>query len=248
MTFILKVINPSNELVFDSNANGLYCVGKCTLQSLVQPNSNSATGPAPGKIAGYSTYRISWSGPVIFAIDLPLNKRVGILSVTQPSTGVWEVKCYCGDTQDAYLFDATQYQLDVWAYGLPTSASTGQVFQIFKTDGTIAYDLTKPNLLFPRAYQEAAARGSGITIPSLTRPVIIGCPNSTDSQDINISTNHWAFYSNKSMWRRTSSTAVVEETVMLQRYEYSATDPNEGAAGTDTFVTRSFILEGSTLP
>lgn len=248
MTFILKVTNPSQELVLSSDAKGLYCIGKAVLQTLVQP-TGTASGAIPGRVAGYSKYRISWPTPVVFAVDLPLNKRVGITNVTQPSVGVWEVTCYCGDTADSYGFDSNQYQLDVWAYGLPQTPMTGMVFQILNQyDGSVSYDLTRPNPLFPRAYANPAARGSGMTIPSLSRPVVLGCPTTTSAGDNFMSTNHYSFDSTRSMWRRTSTTTVVEETVWLQRYEYNATQPNGNGAGYEPHSSPCFIIEGATLP
>lgn len=248
MSFILSIKNPANELVISNEAFGLYCIGKAVLQQLVQPNANSPTGGAPGKQAGYSTYRISWPGQVIFAVDLPLNRRVGILGVTQPSAGVWDIRCYCGDGADSYGFDATQYALDVWAYGVPQTPMTGMVFQVFKPDGTLAWDLTRPNPLWPRGFAIGAARGGGITIPALTRPVIIGCPASSYSGDNAMTTKHYSYESTQSMWRRDTATTVREDTAMLQRYEYSATEPNGSGSGFDTYDTTCFILEGATLP
>lgn len=247
MSTVLKLTNPSNELVISSDAYGIYCIGKAALQTLVQPTAGSPTGPAPGKKGGYSVYRISWPTPVLFAVDLPLNKRAGILSITQPSAGVWEITCYCGDGVDAYGFDANQYALDVWAYGVPQSPQTGMVFQVFRKDGTLAYDLTKPNPLFPRAYAVAAARGSGITIPSLSRPVIMGCPTSNFADSSFMSTNHWNYTVNHSVWRRDSATTVKEDVATLQRYEYSSVDP-VGSSTDDAFATPCFIIEGTTLP
>lgn len=247
MSFILKLSNPANELVISNEAFGLNCIGRAVLQQLVQPTGGSPTAGAPGKQGGYSTYRINWPGPVLFAVDLPLNRRVGILSVTQPAPGVWEIQCYCGAGADSYGFDATQYALDVWAYGVPQSPATGMVFQIFKPDGTLAYDLTKPNPLFPRAFAVGPGRGAGITIPGLQRPVIIGCPTSYFRDDISVGSKRWALESSRSMWRRDSATTVREDVAMLQRYEYSATDPN-GGSGNEVFDTPCFIIEGATLP
>jgi hypothetical protein len=121
------------------------------------------------------------------------------------------------------------------------------VFQILRSDGTLAYDLTKPNPLFPRAFVTAPGRGSGMTIPSLSRPVMIGCPTSFFSDSVSLSTNHWAFVSSRSMWKRDTTTTVKEEIAMLQRYEYSAIDP-VGGAGDEIFDTPGFIIEGATLP
>ncbi|WP_338761984.1 hypothetical protein [Massilia sp. METH4] len=247
MSTILKITNPANELVISSDGQGLHCIGRAGLVELVQA-SGSATARSPGRRAGYSRYRINWPGPVLFAVDLPLGKRVGILGAFQVSPGVWEVRCHCGTDADANQFDITQYALDVWAYGVPQTPQTGMVFQIFKPDGTLAYDLTRPNILFPRAFALARARSSGITIPALTRPVIIGTPASTFSAEGAVGVHTYDYVSQRSMWRRESATVVKEDVVTLQRYQYFSEEPLGLGEGLELFNTPCFLIEGATLP
>jgi hypothetical protein len=243
MSYGLKIINPSSELVISSDAKGLYCVGKATLQgSVVQPSGTATT--LSGRDYGYSVYRISWSGPVLIAIDLPLNKRVAIISTTQVSSGVWEIVCSCGDTTDAYGFD-TQYAVDVWAYGFAPSTLSSYGLALYDTAGALSHDLTRPNLLYPRGY--ALGTTGAVTIPSLTRPVAIGCPSSWQVLDLALSFRHWGYLSTFDGWKRTSSTSMTIATISKRRYEYNAIDSALWADG-DTQNTPCFIIEGNTLP
>lgn len=246
MSFKLYVSNPNTgDLVVSSDAHGLYCVGKAALQGSVVQASGSATAGNPGRTWGYSTYRIAHAGPIIAAIDLPLNKRVGIISVTQPLAGTWDILCYCGDTADSYGFDTVQYAIDVWAFGTAQTALDSSIFRIWDSSGNLSHDFSRPNLLFPRAY--VLSTGTGVTIPSLTRPVALGTPTSNQSFDQSVGTNHWAALYTRQMWLRTSSTAMNESVVSKQRWEYNAVDPF-GYADGDIYNTPCFILEGTTFP
>ncbi len=247
MSYGIKIINPSNELVISSDGMGLYCIGKAVLQGSVVQASGTATADTPGRVSGYSVYRISHPGQIIVAIDLPLNKHVGIKSVTQPSTGVWEITCWCGSSPDAYAIDGTQVAIDVWAFGLPQSAGSTWGMNIYKADGSIAYDLTRSNPLFPRAYVVGNGAGGNVTIPSLTRPVIMGCPTSDPSSITLVSTNTWARLYQRGIWQRTSSTNIVDGVVTTQRFQFfSPEDMSTNDGG--VYTAPAFILEGSTLP
>lgn len=245
MSFLLKVTNPNQELVLSSDAKGMYCIGRAVYQGIVHP-SGSPTGVSPGAQWGYSTYRISHPGPIIAAIDLPLNKHVGIVSVTQPLAGVWEITCYCGDTSDSYSFDTAQYPIDVWAFGVPATILNSSIGYIRAADGSVAYDFSRPNLLFPRAHI-VVPQGGSATIPALTRPVALGCPTSNPSYDALVSTNRWAAVYFRGMWVRSSSTALATRLVVKQRWEYSDVDPI-GISDGDLYNTPAFILEGAMLP
>ena len=245
MSFGLKIVNPTNELVFSSEGKGLYCIGKATLQTLVQP-SGSGTAASPGRVSGYSVYRISSAGQVIFAVDLPLNKRVGIKSVTQPSAGIWEITCWCGSGADADNIDTVQYELAVWAYGIPTSAGSTFGMNIYDANSNIAYDLTRTNPLFPRAFVEILT-GSVVTIPSLTRAVAMGCSTKSALIVNSIGNNSWRYLGYHGLWQRTSSTSMSEVLACVQRYQFFSVEPS-GQSDSYSSPTRSFIIEGNLLP
>lgn len=246
MSYGLKITNPSGQLVLSSDAKGLYCIGKAALQgSVVQP-SGVATNPSPGRVWGYSTYRISHGGPIIPAIDLPLNRWVSIVSVNQPFAGAWDISVHCGDSPDGDGFH-TQYQVDVWAFGFPLSAPSGYGMLIRDAGENIAYDLTKPNLLFPRAFVTFPADGSAVTIPALTRPVVIGACTSNRMLESNPAFNTWDNTRQRSTFKRTSSTSAGAPWVTNQKFRTlgpDAPDLTDGAL----YDTPSFILEGSALP
>lgn len=252
MGYGIRITNPSSELVISSGAFGLYCIGKAVLQGSVGQESGNPTDPDPGGIWGTSIYRISHAGPIICAIDLPLDKRVGVVGINQPSAGVWDIEVYCGDTPDSYGIDTAHYAIDVWAYGLPQSAPAGWGAAIYDASHNCAYDLTQL-LLFPRAYVTGAAPATGFTtgaaatIPSLTRPVVIGHPVSMDVAEQLLGANHRAVYRRRGLWRRTSSTSLETQMVVQQRFEYFGPDSLFDSFE-DRFDTPAFIIEGSGLP
>lgn len=246
MSYGLRVTNPGAELVISSDAKGLVCIGRAVLQGAVLQPAGSATTTYPGRIWGGSTYRIAWPGPIIAAIDLPLNKRVGIMSVTQPSAGVWDIQCHCGDAIDGYGFDA-QTAVDVWAFGLPSAPAAGVKMAIWSANGALAYDLSRPAQLWPRGY--ALSTGSALTIPALIRPVVMGCPSSWFVwSDGALTIKRYAVQGYRKTWKRTASTSMVEAQVTRQRYEYSATEPRDLNEDSGTQSVSCFILEGSSLP
>ena len=245
MTFKLRFRNPGQDLVISGDARGLTCIGRATFQGVVQASGN-ATGPSPGRRWGYSTYRIAHDGPVIWALDMPLDSSIGIISSSEVSPGLWEVVCYCGSSLDAYQFDSVQSPLTVWAYGFASVLYNGGIRAAFyNANGTLAYDFSRPNPLFPLA--SGVANGNVMTIPALTRPVVMGCPTSDPSYDPSAGPNRWRAEFYRGMWRRTSSTEIVEVMVAKQRWEYAATEPIGVDAGYIS-PTTYLILEGALLP
>lgn len=244
MSYGLKLLNPSGELVISSDAKGLFCIGKAMLQgSVTQPYGNAASD-YPGRTWGGSTYRIAWPGPIFVAIDLPLGKFVGVMSVTQPFAGAWDINCHCGDTPDSNFFYA-QSQVDVWAFGFSSTVLENYGLAIYDTSGALAHDLSRPNLLYPRAY--VLDSGMGTTIPALTRPVVIGCPTSYQIFDGQPRIHRYTESFFSGTWNRSSSTHMSANLVCKQFYTYYATESRSlGDDGTSN--SSAFIIEGSTLP
>lgn len=246
MTYGLKITNPSGELVISSDAKGLTCIGRATLQGSVIQASGGPTSVSPGRIGGSSTYRILHSGPVIWAVDLPLNRYVGIIGTSQPFAGAWDVACHCGDSLDAFGFSTNQYAVDVWAFGFVPTLMDSYGMAIYDSAGTLSHDLSRPNLLFPRAFVEDSY-GTPVTIPALSRPIAMGCPGSERRTQDRVSVNTWADNAVRGMWLRGSATNMSQVLAGRQRFQYSAVDPRDGTAD-DIYRTPSFILEGSLLP
>lgn len=247
MTYGLSITNPSGELVISSEGFGLYCVGKCALQgSVVQPTGIFPSS-SPGQLGGYSRYRITSVNTPIFAIDLPLNKRVGLRGMTNVGGNVWEVEVHCGDTPDPNAFDAVEYQVDVWAFAQHSGTPAGPYgMAIYNAAGALAYDFTAGVPLAAVAYVDGI--GSP-TIPSLTRPVILGWTPTDETQENFQGGNTWHVRRRRGAWMRTSSTALAKVDYTEQKYRYfSPAGSPVGVAGGDVYNQPGFILEGSVLP
>ena len=244
-----RVSNPTTGvLVLSSEASGLYCIGRASLLGSVVQASGLVTSPNPGRIAGHSTYRIAHAGPIIAAVDLPANRRVGINSVTQSSPGVWDIEVYSGSqATDAEGF-STQSEVAVWAYGLVSAAPSGWGGVIRRADGSIAYDLTRANPLFPRAsVMLGPGYGSDTTILVLTRPVMLGTPTSYSINDIlSGGANTRAVVTTRETWLRDGTTLFL---VSSTRQQYRYFSPS-AIVGDDNEVTvaTGFLIEGAGLP
>lgn len=246
MNYGLSIKNPENDLVISSDGMGLACIGKAVLYgSVVQPQG-SATGPSPGKVSGYSVYRINHAGPVVWAIDMPLNKRVGIISSAEVSSGLWEVVCYCGDTLDEHQFDDVQYELSIWAFGVVTSPPNSLKAHIYNAAGELAYDLTQPNMLFPKVVGLSVPTALN-EIPVMGRAIVMGCPTSNPSYSTSQGTNRWASEFYRGVWERISATEMRESLASVQRWEYSATEPVDVTSGFISPTTYIF-MDGVNLP
>ena len=242
----IRIRNPGQDLVLSSDAKGLTCIGRAALYGDVVQPRGSATGTMPGRTWGYSTYRIAHNGPVIWALDLPLNTRVGIISSTEVYAGMWEVVCYCGSARDAYQFDTVQSAIAVWAFGFVSTRAAGFRAAIYNASGALAYDLSRPYPLFPLS-SGVSDFTANMTIPALSRPVVMGCPTSDPSYDTSGGTNRWRAEFYRGMWERISDTLIREALACKQRWEYAATEPIGVATG---FMcpTTYLILEGARLP
>lgn len=244
----LRLRNGAMELTLSTDAIGLVCVGKMVLQgSVVQP-TGTATLDTPGRVAGYSKYRINSPSPIVVALDLPVNRRVGVISVVQVGTGVWEATCYCGDTPDSNNIDTVQYQVDVWAFAASTKYGTRGLLLRNPATGQVAYDLSQPYPLFPRA--SGVNLGSPQTILALSRPVVIGAPaDDFSAHGLASGTNNtYIFTWVLGTWLRTGGTSLTSANIIRQRYQYNATEPREGSNGDIYNKCAYFLIEGAALP
>ena len=248
MSYGLRIVNPTGELVVDSEARGLIAVHKATFVSLVQENGASVDGATPGRLAGYSTYTSNHSGPILLAVDLPAGKNVGLIDVGG-SAGAWTITAYCADTPDPASglseWDLTQYALDIWVFGFPASVASTWGLALFNSSGSLTYDFSRNGVMWPRSLVDQAFGASPVAIPSLTRPVAVAVPSSWTATDATITINSRYRTERRGFWKRTGSTL----TQVLRRtaqYKYFGPDPigDEG----DVFGATSFIVEGALLP
>jgi hypothetical protein len=244
MTFGLQIVNPSGELVFSSDAKGQHCIGKAVLQGAVVQPTGSPTGGHPGRVTGYSVYRISHSGAIAVALDLPLNKRVGLIDVVEVSSGTWDITVHCGDTPDANDFDTIEYAVDVWAFGFFDTPSGDYGLRIWDESGNLAWDLARANPLFARGFVDLSLNTG--SIPSLTRPVCVGAPSTWTAFDQFVSFNHRIRWEKRGAWKRTSSTSLADVQYTARRFEYFGPDGTDTEG--DVCPSSAIIVEGSTLP
>ncbi|MDQ2820677.1 MAG: hypothetical protein M3Y65_09815 [Pseudomonadota bacterium] len=182
MSYLLRITNPNtNELVLSDQAQGLVCVGRATLISMVQPSvtGNPVNGQAHAVTGGYQVYRLthSNSNPVLFAIDI-YQQFCRITSVSNPSPGVWDVTVYAVGGQQFYYGVRYQVEVRVWGFSWFNELLDPRIGSIRRADGGIAYDFSRRNMLFPKGFGTAPVPSaqSTIAIPSLVNTVVLGTP------------------------------------------------------------------------
>lgn len=245
MSAHLRIRNGARELVVTSEGRLPYCLGMATPQPVVQP-AGDVRNAFPGRVAGYQDYRVYHPGPILVAFDLPLGRNVGIVSLTSPAAGIWDIRAYCGASPDAFGFD-TQYALDVWAFALPgaTPASKGLVLRD-PISQVIAADFGQHSPLFPRGSGVTGGTATRVNIPLLQRPVGIGMPNFWSiSESAGRKPGSFDHVERRSNWRRTSATELTVTNNVMQRYTMPAGDAYQDGLDDEGTI---FIIEGANLP
>lgn len=165
MTHGFEFYNPAGDLVIHSNSKSTQCIGRTTFVSTTQPY---AVGT--GRRSGYSTHTFATNSPVLWAIELPVGYRVGIVR-SGYSGGVYTLEVYCGANPDANGFD-TQYPVHVWAFSTDLGAPSSYGLQMFAANGQMTHDFAKPNISFPL---NSSYSGNPVTLNSaVANPVVIG--------------------------------------------------------------------------
>lgn len=244
-----QAFNPdTGEMTFSSEGKGLYCVAKGVYLGTTPVNGTSNT--TPGRNTGYSTYRIPHAGAnLLIAIDLPNNRRVGIISTTRNvAPNSWDIKVHCGTTPDADDFDTVEFPVDVWGYDVvpngPPYGDWGGA--VWAEDGTLAWDFSRPNVLWPRALVNMSYTDT-VAIPALTRPVMLGFPCTDVTYDSTVSTNTQRVQNRRGAWYR-SGNFVTDRQYTVHQHRYFAPEPT--GLPTEGDVVRSYgvLLEGALLP
>lgn len=248
MAYGLQIENPSGQLVISSEALGLFCYGKFSAYSSVGV-SGTATSSAPGRQAGYQTYRLTTgnSDPIIIAMDLPSGVKVGIRSVTYIGSGVWELEAHSGDTADSDGFDTNEFYTDFWAYKSYSSSLSGSYgLALYDSSGTLTFDSNQGVPLMARDYVAGTGGlGSNFTISSLTKPAIIGYTPTNDTFVQHPGANTWNVIRRRGCWVR-SGTTVTKTTYTDQQYRVFGPDAPDSEDG--IFDQPGFTVEGAHLP
>ena len=243
--FGLQTFNGVNELTVSSNANLLHCLGRPTLLSLTQPSGRADQGRPNPKRCGNSLYRINSRGPFLIAMDLPLNRNVGVVSINEISSGVWDIEMFCGALGDADGFDTVQYPIDIWAFGFTEALAGSWGMALYNSSERLAADFSQPYPLWPRAVVDAYGSPT-LALPSLTRPVVVGMPTRfsmfTRPRDTGLL---YDYIDQMDFWCRTSNTAL--KTVSRKLLQYTINDPEDPENNADG-PGPSIIIEGALLP
>jgi hypothetical protein len=240
----LRILNDFGELTVSSEAKIPYCLGRCNFEQIVQP-AGSVNSPEPGKVAGYSRYRAWTNGPVIFAVMLPVGWYVNIPFAIEVAANVWDVYVSAGWQMDADGF-LIQQEIEVYAYGIAPWVNESYGLALYDKYGTLTSDLTRPNLLYPRAFINAPTTGQNYWMPGFGRAVVFGTPNTTATTQVANYKSEYPYQNTETtgMWCRASS-----EAISVMRIPTSIYMTYDQAA----FVARDgdnigFILDGALLP
>ena len=234
MKTALKISNLKQELVVHNESRGTECIGKATLSRVVQPSISGGV-----RTAGYSTYTFTSTKPVLWAVDLPLGKRVGIVG-TGYKNGVYTIGAYCGGNPDFSGFDQ-QYTIDIWAFSTISAASSRFGLLLRNSDGAIAHDFAAPNITFPVA---AGNLSSAAYLPATGRPVAIGNSPYYDVDYIDREPGYIKVDSRQFLLRENNSVAY--STGLMFMSGLMNGNPPEGSTVSDP--SPFFVIDGQFLP
>lgn len=234
MKTALRISNLKQELVVHNESRGTECIGKATLLRVVQPSTSGGV-----RTAGYSTHTFTSTKPVLWAVDLPLGKRVGIVG-TGYKSGVYTIGAYCGGNPDFSGFDQ-QYAIDIWAFSTISAASSRFGLLLRNSDGAIAHDFAAPNITFPVA---AGNLSSAAYLPATGRPVAIGNSPYYDVDYIDREPGYIKVDSRQFLLRENNSVAY--STGLMFMSGLMNGNPPEGSTVSDP--SPFFVIDGQFLP
>lgn len=179
MGFGIQTVNTSGELTLSSEGYLLSYLGKATHVS-----TTSYSGDASSSALGFSTYSFTSSTPIVCAIGLKASGQSGAfverLSVSGTTWTIIVRDCSASTEgpSGGGSFWEQRTDSDVYVFGLPSPPAWGAA--IYNSAGAFAGDLTRLPLTI-RARVALASSATSLTIPSVTKPAVIGNPNSRHS-------------------------------------------------------------------
>lgn len=234
--FILR--NPQRELVVHRDSLGTQCIGRATLTQLVQPVSASDGS----RTAGYSSHRFDSDRPILWAFDLPVGCRVGVVSAGY-ANGVNTLSVYCGANPDGRGFDQ-QFAVDVWAFSTlaPSTVGAGQGLRLRNSSGVLSHDFSVPNITMPLSAGDLATVAQ---LPAIGRPVAIG---SSPYYDVQYETDEVSYFKTdrRQFLMRSADNTVAYSTGLIYRSGANSGNPPAGSTLTDP--SPFFVVDGQFLP
>ena len=181
MTYGMTCLNDSGELTMSSDCFSLCYLGKATFVS-----STDYSGTSSSSNVGGSVWTFTWPGPIVCAIGLK-GGQIGarITSVTRSSTSssTWTINVVdfsttpTGPSGDTSGYYAQRTDSDIYVFGFPIAANLPAYgFAMYNASGVLSCDLSKP-LLSINTRVALAVDVMSQTIPSFTKPAVIGYPD-----------------------------------------------------------------------
>lgn len=243
--FGFQTFNNENELTVSSNAKLLHYIGRPSLLNLIQPSGRADNSRSDPRKSGFSTYRFNSGRPFVIAMDLPLNRNVGVIDIAEVVLDVWEIKMFCGAISDGDGFDTVQYPIDIWAFGFAEDIAESWGLALFDSDERLLADFSQSHPLWPRAIVDPYG-APDLEIPQLTRPVVLGMPTKFSMFTRPRDTGRLNDYiDQRDFWCRTSGKSL--STVSRKLLQYTINDP-EDPEGSGDGPAASIIIEGALLP
>lgn len=238
MTRALKIRNQHGELVVNGDTYGTHCIGRATFVSMQQPHAAGG-----GMLSGSSTYQFTSSRSILWVIDLPIDRRVGILK-TDYANGVHTLTAYCGyNAAENGDFDQ-QEQVTIWAFTTITEqvASAGLLLRHSGTN-QVTHDFGAPALTFPLAL---GGLDSGVVVNSVARPVALGASPFYEATYVEGTGREYIKTDFRRMLVRRANGSVTYAPALVLRSGVMS-----GALPPDTVYSEPspfFILDGTNLP
>lgn len=234
--FILR--NQHGELVVHRDSLGTQCIGRAAFTQLVQPSSTLGGS----RVAGYSSYRFASDRPILWAFDLPVGRRVGVVS-TGYANGINTIGVYCGANPDVQGFDQ-QFAVDVWAFSTlaPDTVGAGRGLRLRNSSGVLSHDFSVPNITLPLAAGDLTTPAQ---LPAIVRPVAIGSSPFYDVQYESDEVNYFKT-DRRQFLLRAPDNSVAYSPGLIYRSGAMHGNPPQGSTLTDP--SPYFVVDGQFLP
>lgn len=226
MGFGLSQENGNSKLVLSTDGILLGYLGKATYISTTQTN---------GETNGYSTYTFSHAGSIVPVLKLVTGLNTVTLSMSQAGS-TWTITVYHGGTPvDAQGFQ-TQYQADVYVWGVPLSVS-GFGMALYSSSGVLVGDISKRPLFVRQRINWNNTTVSETIAGGIVTPAVLGSP--VDWQRIRTGSGPWTFHFDSGAWGR-SATEIRRDWV--QR-EYQPNEDTGNPTSTQRRAARGIIVD-----
>lgn len=136
MAYGITCYNDGGQLTLSAESITYGYIGKATYASTVPAGTDPTIA-----YNGYTTYTITWAGPILVALPVLTGATTSLLGTSQVGS-TWTIQVFCsGGTVDSFGFDS-QRIAEVFVFGKPVSVS-GYGMALYNAASQLTCDLSR---------------------------------------------------------------------------------------------------------